>query len=131
MKKTVILLISVIMFMSFFMTYGYADDLITVKSNIDDVKTSNKYFVLSGTGQENTTIELILNDELNDKWVIGDSGLFAKLLTLTAGDNYIVIKAYKDGQQQVVKGHVILIKKDGVLQITISTLEDLIKSLLN
>lgn len=130
MKRMVVLLMAVMVFMSFFMTYGYADDLITVKSNIDDAKTSNKYFVLSGTGQEYTTIELTLNDELNDKWVIGDSGLFAKLLTLAAGDNYIVIKAYKDGQQQIVKGHVILTKKDGVLQITINTLEDFIKSLL-
>ncbi|MGB9679559.1 MAG: hypothetical protein ACPLW7_02545 [Minisyncoccia bacterium] len=119
-------------FMSFFTTFAYADDgLITIKTNIEDVKTNNKYFVISGTGQKDTVLELILNDNINDKWVIGDNGLFAKLLTLTTGDNYIVLKATKGDQQQILKGHVIFTKRDGVLQITISFVEDLFKSLIN
>lgn len=116
--------------MAIFMSFGYAQDLITVKTNIDDVKTDNKYFIISGSGQPNTVVELILNDNLSNKWVIDDTMLFAKLLTLSYGDNYIVIKAYKGDQLQIIKGHVILTKKDGVLQITITAIEDIIKSLL-
>ncbi|AEM79972.1 hypothetical protein [Thermoanaerobacter wiegelii] len=130
MKKIVALFVAVMMFMTLFMSYGYAEDLIKVKTNINDVKTDNKYFIISGSGQPNTTVELILNDNLSDKWVIGDTMLFAKLLTLSYGDNYIVIKAYKDDQLQIIKGHVILTKKDGILQITITAIEDIIKSLL-
>ncbi|KHO61686.1 MULTISPECIES: hypothetical protein [Thermoanaerobacter] len=130
MKKIIALFVAVIIFMAIFMSFGYAQDLITVKTNIDDVKTDNKYFVISGSGQPNTVVELILNDNLSNKWVIDDTMLFAKLLTLSYGDNYIVIKAYKGDQLQIIKGHVILTKKDGVLQITITAIEDIIKSLL-
>ncbi|SHF21789.1 hypothetical protein SAMN02745195_02115 [Thermoanaerobacter uzonensis DSM 18761] len=130
MKKIIALFVAVIIFMAIFMSFGYAQDLITVKTNIDDVKTDNKYFIISGSGQPNTVVELILNDNLSNKWVIDDTMLFAKLLTLSYGDNYIVIKAYKGDQLQIIKGHVILTKKDGVLQITITAIEDIIKSLL-
>jgi len=130
LKKIIALFVAVIIFMAIFMSFGYAQDLITVKTNIDDVKTDNKYFVISGSGQPNTVVELILNDNLSNKWVIDDTMLFAKLLTLSYGDNYIVIKAYKGDQLQIIKGHVILTKKDGVLQITITAIEDIIKSLL-
>lgn len=130
MKKIFALLVAVIMFMGVFMPYVYADDLIKVKTNISDVKTENKYFIISGSGQPNTTVELILNDNLSDKWIIGDTMLFAKLLTLNYGDNYIVIKAYKDDQLQIIKGHVILTKKDGIWQITITAIEDILKSFL-
>ncbi|SNX53718.1 hypothetical protein [Thermoanaerobacterium sp. RBIITD] len=125
MKKVIILSVAVMLFMSFFMTYGFAaGDLITVKSNINNVRTNNKYFVISGKGQPDTYVELILNDNLNDKWVIGDSGLFAKLITLVLGDNYVTLKAMKDGEEQIVKGHIILQYKDGIIQITVNTLED-------
>ncbi|ADH61886.1 conserved hypothetical protein [Thermoanaerobacter mathranii subsp. mathranii str. A3] len=130
MKKIIVLFVAVVMFMTLFMSYGYAKDLITVKTDIDDVKTDNKYFIISGSGQPNTVVELILNDNLSHKWVIDDTMLFAKLLTLSYGDNYIVIKAYKGDQLQILKGHVILTKKDGVLRITITAIEDIIKSLL-
>lgn len=130
MKKIIVLFVAVVMFMTLFMSYGYAKDLITVKTDIDDVKTDNKYFIISGSGQPNTVVELILNDNLSHKWVIDDTMLFAKLLTLSYGDNYIVIKAYKGDQLQILKGHVILTKKDGVLRITITAIEDTIKSLL-
>ncbi|MBT1279330.1 hypothetical protein VTU32_03500 [Thermoanaerobacter sp. CM-CNRG TB177] len=130
MKKIIALFVAVVMFMTLFMSYGYAKDLITVKTDIDDVKTDNKYFIISGSGQPNTVVELILNDNLSHKWVIDDTMLFAKLLTLSYGDNYIVIKAYKGDQLQILKGHVILTKKDGVLRITITAIEDIIKSLL-
>jgi hypothetical protein len=130
LKKIIALFVAVIIFMAIFMSFGYAQDLITVKTNIDDVKTDNKYFIISGSGQPNTVVELILNDNLSNKWVIDDTMLFAKLLTLSYGDNYIVIKAYKGDQLQIIKGHVILTKKDGVLQITITAIEDIIKSLL-
>ncbi|ADD03517.1 MULTISPECIES: hypothetical protein [Thermoanaerobacter] len=130
MKKIIVLFVAVVMFMTLFMSYGYAKDLITVKTDIDDVKTDNKYFIISGSGQPNTVVELILNDNLSHKWVIDDTMFFAKLLTLSYGDNYIVIKAYKGDQLQILKGHVILTKKDGVLRITITAIEDIIKSLL-
>jgi len=130
LKKIIALFVAVVMFMTLFMSYGYAKDLITVKTDIDDVKTDNKYFIISGSGQPNTVVELILNDNLSHKWVIDDTMLFAKLLTLSYGDNYIVIKAYKGDQLQILKGHVILTKKDGVLRITITAIEDIIKSLL-
>jgi len=130
LKKIIVLFVAVVMFMTLFMSYGYAKDLITVKTDIDDVKTDNKYFIISGSGQPNTVVELILNDNLSHKWVIDDTMLFAKLLTLSYGDNYIVIKAYKGDQLQILKGHVILTKKDGVLRITITAIEDIIKSLL-
>lgn len=130
MKKIIVLFVAVVMFMTLFMSYGYAKDQITVKTDIDDVKTDNKYFIISGSGQPNTVVELILNDNLSHKWVIDDTMLFAKLLTLSYGDNYIVIKAYKGDQLQILKGHVILTKKDGVLRITITAIEDIIKSLL-
>lgn len=129
MKKIIVLFVAVVMFMTLFMSYGYAKDLITVKTDIDDVKTDNKYFIISGSGQPNTVVELILNDNLSHKWVIDDTMFFAKLLTLSYGDNYIVIKAYKGDQLQILKGHVILTKKDGVLRITITAIEDIIKSL--
>lgn len=125
MKKVLALVIATMMFMTFFMTYGFADDLITVKSDISDVTTSNKYFVISGNGQPDTYVELILNDDLNDKWIIGDTGLFAKLITLALGDNYVTLKAVKDGQVQVIKGHIILQSKNGIIQITVDTLEGL------
>ncbi|MGJ7044786.1 hypothetical protein [Thermoanaerobacterium thermosulfurigenes] len=125
MKKVLALVIATMMFMTFFMTYGFADDLITVKSDISDVTTNNKYFVISGNGQPDTYVELILNDNLNDKWVIGDTGLFAKLITLALGDNYVTLKAVKDGQVQVVKGHIVLQSNNGIIQITVDTLEGL------
>ncbi|HHV74485.1 MULTISPECIES: hypothetical protein [unclassified Thermoanaerobacterium] len=125
MKKVLALVIATMMFMTFFMTYGFADDLITVKSDISDVTTSNKYFVISGNGQPDTYVELILNDNLNDKWIIGDTGLFAKLITLALGDNYVTLKAVKDGQVQVVKGHIVLQSNNGIIQITVDTLEGL------
>ncbi|AEF18334.1 hypothetical protein Thexy_2334 [Thermoanaerobacterium xylanolyticum LX-11] len=125
MKKVLALVIATMMFMIFFMTYGFADDLITVKSDISDVTTNNKYFVISGNGQPDTYVELILNDSLNDKWVIGDTGLFAKLITLALGDNYVTLKAVKDGQVQVVKGHIVLQSNNGIIQITVDTLEGL------
>jgi len=125
LKKVLALVIATMMFMTFFMTYGFADDLITVKSDISDVTTNNKYFVISGNGQPDTYVELILNDNLNDKWVIGDIGLFAKLITLALGDNYVTLKAVKDGQVQVVKGHIVLQSNNGIIQITVDTLEGL------
>lgn len=125
MKKVLALIIATMMFMTFFMTYGFADDLITVKSDISDVTTNNKYFVISGNGQPDTYVELILNDDLNDKWVIGDTGLFAKLITLALGDNYVTLKAVKDGQVQVIKGHIVLQSNNGIIQITVDTLEGL------
>ncbi|AFK85471.1 MULTISPECIES: hypothetical protein [Thermoanaerobacterium] len=125
MKKVLALVIATMMFMTFFMTYGFADDLITVKSDISDVTTNNKYFVISGNGQPDTYVELILNDDLNDKWVIGDTGLFAKLITLALGDNYVTLKAVKDGQVQVIKGHIVLQSNNGIIQITVDTLEGL------
>ncbi|WP_434654886.1 hypothetical protein [Thermoanaerobacterium thermosaccharolyticum] len=125
MKKVLALIIATMMFMTFFMTYGLADNLITVKSDINDVTTSNKYFVISGNGQPDTYVELILNDNLNDKWVIGDTGLFAKLITLVLGDNYVMLKAVKDGKIQIVKGHITLQYKDGIIQVTVDTLEGL------
>jgi len=125
LKKVLALVIATMMFMTFFMTYGFADDLITVKSDISDVTTNNKYFVISGNGQPDTYVELILNDNLNDKWVIGDTGLFAKLITLALGDNYVTLKAVKDGQVQVVKGHIVLQSNNGIIQITVDTLEGL------
>nr|WP_236640051.1 hypothetical protein [Thermoanaerobacterium aotearoense] len=125
LKKVLALVIATMMFMTFFMTYGFADDLITVKSDISDVTTNNKYFVISGNGQPDTYVELILNDDLNDKWVIGDTGLFAKLITLALGDNYVTLKAVKDGQVQVIKGHIVLQSNNGIIQITVDTLEGL------
>ncbi|MDI3311446.1 MAG: hypothetical protein QJR05_08490 [Thermoanaerobacterium sp.] len=125
LKKVLALVIATMMFMTFFMTYGFADNLITVKSDISDVTTNNKYFVISGNGQPDTYVELILNDSLNDKWVIGDTGLFAKLITLALGDNYVTLKAVKDGQVQVVKGHIVLQSNNGIIQITVDTLEGL------
>ncbi|MEG6565688.1 hypothetical protein V6B95_01795 [Thermoanaerobacterium saccharolyticum] len=125
MKKVLALVIATMMFMTFFMTYGFADDLIKVKSDINNVTTNNKYFVISGNGQPDTYVELILNDSLNDKWVIGDTGLFAKLITLALGDNYVTLKAVKDGQVQVIKGHIVLQSNNGIIQITVDTLEGL------
>ncbi len=125
MKKVLALVIATMMFMTFFMTYGFADDLIKVKSDINNVTTNNKYFVISGNGQPDTYVELILNDDLNDKWVIGDTGLFAKLITLALGDNYVTLKAVKDGQVQVIKGHIVLQSNNGIIQITVDTLEGL------
>jgi hypothetical protein len=125
-KKVMVMFMTVIMIMSF-MTCGFAaTDLITVKSNIDNVTTENKYFVISGEGQPDTYIKLILNDQLNDKWVIGDTGMFARLIRLVLGDNYITLKATKNGEEQIVKGHIKLEYKDGVLQITVNTLKDLL-----
>jgi len=125
LKKVLALIVATVMFMTFFMTYGFADDLITVKSDINNVTTNNKYFVISGNGQPDTYVELILNDNLNDKWVIGDTGLFAKLITLALGDNYVTLKAVKDGKVQTVKGHITLQYKDGIIQVTVDTLEGL------
>ncbi|MFU0782384.1 MAG: Secreted protein [Thermoanaerobacterium thermosaccharolyticum] len=125
LKKVLALIIATVMFLTFFMTYGFADNLIKVKSDINNVTTNNKYFVISGNGQPDTYVELILNDNLNDKWVIGDTGLFAKLITLALGDNYVTLKAVKDGKVQIVKGHITLQYKDGIIRITVDTLEGL------
>ncbi|HHW56336.1 MAG TPA: hypothetical protein GXX15_01445 [Clostridia bacterium] len=130
MKKLIALVVAVILFTGIFVSSGYAADLIIIKTDIDDVKTENKYFVISGSGQPDTTVELILNDDSNYKWVIDDSGLFAKLLTLKYGDNYVIVKAYKGDQVQIIKGHLILTKKDGFIQMTITAIEELLKAFL-
>ncbi|ERM90895.1 hypothetical protein O163_13395 [Caldanaerobacter subterraneus subsp. yonseiensis KB-1] len=130
MKKVIAFAVAVLLMFALSVSSAYAANLIVLKTDIDNVKTNNKYFIVSGNGQPNTTVELILNDNLNDKWVIDESAVFARLVILNPGENTLLLKAYKGDQVQIIKGKVILTKKDGIWQITITAIEELIKSLL-
>ncbi|MGB9780336.1 hypothetical protein [Caldanaerobacter sp.] len=130
MKKITALAVLVLMLLVVSISSAYAANLIILKTDIDNVKTNNKYFILSGNGQPDTTVELILNDNLSDKWIIDDSEVFARLVILNPGENTLLLKAYNKDQVQIIKGKVILTKKDGIWQITITAIEELIKSLL-
>ena len=130
MKKITALAVLVVMLLVVSISSAYAANLIVLKTDIDNAKTSNKYFILSGNGQPNTTVELILNDNLSDKWIIDDSEVFARLVILNPGENTLLLKAYNKDQVQIIKGKVTLTKKDGIWQITITAIEELIRSLL-
>jgi len=130
LKKITALAVLVVMLLVVSISSAYAANLIVLKTDIDNAKTSNKYFILSGNGQPNTTVELILNDNLSDKWIIDDSEVFARLVILNPGENTLLLKAYNKDQVQIIKGKVTLTKKDGIWQITITAIEELIRSLL-
>jgi hypothetical protein len=130
LKKITALAVLVVMLLVVSISSAYAANLIVLKTDIDNAKTNNKYFILSGNGQPNTTVELILNDNLSDKWIIDDSEVFARLVILNPGENTLLLKAYNKDQVQIIKGKVTLTKKDGIWQITITAIEELIRSLL-
>ena len=130
MKKITALAVLVVMLLVVSISSAYAANLIELKTDIDNVKTNNRYFILSGNGQPNTRVELILNDNLSDKWIIDDSEIFARLVILNRGENTLLLKAYNKDQVQIIKGKVTLTKKDGIWQITITAIEELIRSLL-
>lgn len=132
MRKLVVFSLIAI-FMLFSTTVGYAANLINVKSDIDNVKTFDDKYIISGTGVPGTFIAISINKGKPVSLYIGASGLFAKEVLLSEGNNYVIIVARKGDAYQIVKGKIIMLKnilKDIIDGNETIDLDDLINSLL-
>ncbi|SHE90071.1 hypothetical protein SAMN02746089_00989 [Caldanaerobius fijiensis DSM 17918] len=132
MRKLVVFSL-ITLFMLFSTTVGYAANLINVKSDIDNVKTFDDKYIISGTGVPGTFIAISINKGKPVGLYIGASGLFAKEVLLSEGNNYVIIVARKGDAYQIVKGKIIMLKnilKDIIDGNETIDLEDLINSLL-
>src|SRR5229473_308306 len=58
--------------------------------------TNSAKIVVSGKGEEGSTINLYVNDSVTDKEDAGDDGTFKFQVTLIKGDNKIYVKAKKN-----------------------------------
>lgn len=132
MKKAVVFSL-VVLLMVLNTTIGYAANLINVKSDIDNVKTFDDKYIISGTGIPGTFIAISINKGKPVSLYVGASGLFAKEILLREGNNYLVIVARKGDAYQIVKGKIVLLKdflKDLGYGDDSTSLDDIISSLL-
>ncbi|WP_026486446.1 hypothetical protein [Caldanaerobius polysaccharolyticus] len=132
MKKTVVFFLLVLL-MVLNTTVGYAANLIDVKSDIDNVKTFDDKYIISGTGIPGTFIAISINKGRPVSLYVGPSGLFAKEILLREGNNYLVIVARKGEAFQIVKGKIVLLKdflKDLGYGDDFSSFDDIINALL-